>query len=553
MIKNFFRIALILVIPLLLATHGRDIWHKAISYFESAHFENLLSLMTPSEQQGESARDDSSNNTVSEDASSEAANVVPPAMPVPSEHKGAPAPPDPLEVVESDRAQQHEQTPLPSQGRTVVVPSMPRLPEPVLSATVDNDADEPDDAESEAVHDNEVDGGLAEVQELNDGEGAEKSDEKQDGRVTISKAIGKGDTFSEIVDPFVSAAEAQRFVDASKKLFSFSRFRPGQPYTVVYDDDNDRLLRFEYEINRHEKLVIEDMGEDEKPAASIEEIVYDKELALVKNSIVSNLFLSMEDVGETPQLALVVANLFAWDINFIRDIQLGDSFSILVEKLYRNGEFKGYGKTLGATFVNSGKKYEAYLFVDGSGKSAYYGPDGKNLKKVLLQSPLSFTRVTSGYTRSRKHPIFGDYRAHLGIDYGAPHGTPIMAVGDGVVTRIGWVGGYGKHIVIRHSKSLESLYSHMSRYAKNLKKGSRVRQGEVIAYVGSTGYSTGPHLDFRLRQNGKFINPAKAINPRAEELAKKEAAAFKEQVAIIRAYMEGKKALELYTAQSEGQ
>ncbi len=542
MIKNFFRIALLLILPLLLVTHGRELWNEAKVYIESVQLEGIISKITSFEVLPEisSEEDEESVSSAPDTQLSE----VPPAMPVPSESHTASEPPDPIEARSADADEHDLQEPLPSRGRSVVVPRMPTLPEPAplvaeeLSTTTE-------DATEDSI---KADDPMGETVTTGD---AEEEASPEDPTITISKFVGKGDTFSEIVDPYVSASEARRFVDAAKGLFSFNRFRQGQPYTLVYDDVTDRLLRFEYEINRTEKLVVQDMGEEEKAKASIQEIIYDKELALVENTIVSNLFLSMEDVGETPQLALVVANLFAWDINFIRDIQLGDSFSILVEKLYRNGEFKGYGKTLGATFTNSGKKYEAYRFVDSSGHAAYYGADGKNLKKVLLQSPLSFTRVTSGYTKSRKHPIFGDYRAHLGIDYGAPHGTPIMAVGDGVVTRIGWVGGYGKHIVIRHNKSLESLYSHMSRYASGLKKGSRVSQGQVIAYVGSTGYSTGPHLDFRLRQNGKFINPTKAINPRAEELAKKEAAAFKEQVASIRAYMEGEKSLEHYTAQSE--
>ncbi len=518
MIKNFIRILFIIIIPLFFALHGRELWQSV---------EPLLNSLIATHK--ESLSEDNSE----EDISPIESPTIPSAVLAP-----------------------------PKDSSGVELPQAISLPEDVdpelaLGELIISEESMKEYGDDPLVPDllpHIIDGNIADLPLLTDdsSEGSEDT-EDDEGRedhpyTVLSTKIKKGDTFSKIIDPLVSAVEGQRFIDATKGIFSFSRLRAGQPYTLQYDASNERLIRFEYEIDKNEKLIVENDDTSDKANAYIEKIAYDKKLALIENVIVNNLFLAMDEVGETPQLALVVANLFAWDINFIRDIKFGDSFSILVEKLYRNGEFKGYGKTLGATFINSGKKYEAYLFEDPNGRSAYYDFEGKNLKKVLLQSPLSFTRVTSGYTHSRKHPIFGDYRAHLGIDYGAPYGTPIMAVGDGVITRIGWVGGYGKHIVINHGSGLESLYSHMSKYSKGLKKGSKVRQGQVIAYVGSTGYSTGPHLDFRIRQNGKFINPTKAINPRAEELNKKIMDDFRAQVALIRSFMMGERELSSYKA-----
>ena len=280
--------------------------------------------------------------------------------------------------------------------------------------------------------------------------------------------------------------------------------------------------------------------------ARVEDIDYDTRLALIEGRIDDNLFQAVADLGESPQLALLLAKLFGWEINFIRDIQDGDSFSILVEKLYRDGVYKGYGRTLGASFTNKGKTYEAFLFPDARGSGRYYNAAGENLKKTLLQAPLSFTRVTSRFSHNRKHPILGVTRPHLGVDYGAPTGTPVKAVGDGVVTLRGWVGGYGNQVKLRHDAGLESMYSHLSGFARGLKVGTRVRQGQVIAFVGSTGRSTGPHLDFRLQQHGKFIDPTKAINPRSEPVRKAAMKAFRERMALVRDYMQGRRALVQY-------
>ena len=358
--------------------------------------------------------------------------------------------------------------------------------------------------------------------------------------------VEKGDTIAKVLG---NAADdgIQQYVSAARRVFSLRSFREGQPYVVVTDPDSGRVKRFEYEIDGKRRLVVEG---DEAPEARVEPIEYVTLLTTAEGVIGDNLFQAVADIGESPQLALRLAELFGSEVNFIRDLQEGDSFRVLVEKRYREGEYKGYGRMLAASFTNKGKTYEAFLFRDGRGRAQHYNSKGENLHKTLLQAPLAFTRLTSRFTHSRKHPILGRNRPHLGVDYAAPTGTPVKAVGDGVVVKRGWAGGYGNQIIVRHTAGLESMYAHLSGYARGLKQGQRVRQGQVIGFVGSTGLSTGPHLDFRLRQNGNFINPTKAINPRGEPVSRRNMAEFGKTVAAARDYLEGRRHLGDYTVDS---
>ncbi|MDE7242318.1 M23 family metallopeptidase, partial [Desulfovibrio sp.] len=358
--------------------------------------------------------------------------------------------------------------------------------------------------------------------------------------------VEKGDTIAKVLG---SAADdgIQQYVSAARRVFSLRSFREGQPYVVVTDPDSGRVKRFEYEIDGKRRLVVEG---DETPQARVEPIEYVTLLTTAEGVIDDNLFQAVADIGESPQLALRLAELFGSEVNFIRDLQEGDSFRVLVEKRYREGEYKGYGRMLAASFTNKGKTYEAFLFRDGAGRPQHYNSKGENLHKTLLQAPLAFTRLTSRFTHSRRHPILGSRRAHLGVDYAAPTGTPVKAVGDGVVVKRGWAGGYGNQVILKHAAGLESMYAHLSGYARGLKQGQRVRQGQVIGFVGSTGLSTGPHLDFRLRQNGNFINPAKAINPRGAPVSRQRLAEFTRTVAAARDYLEGRRNLGDYTVDS---
>ncbi len=366
------------------------------------------------------------------------------------------------------------------------------------------------------------------------------------GEEVVTGTIGKGDTITKILADAGSGG-VQEYVSAARRVFSMRAFREGQPYVVITDAATGRVKRFEYEIDSHRRLVVEGV---EKPDARVEAIEYTVLLSSVSAVIDDNLFQAVADVGESPQMALKLADLFGSEINFIRDLQQGDSFAVLVEKRYRNGEYKGYGRILAARFTNKGKTFEAFLFRDGNRPARYYNRKGENLHKTLLQAPLAVTRITSRFSKNRMHPILGYSRPHEGVDYGAPTGTPVKAVGEGVVKLRGWVGGYGNQIVVRHSGGLESMYSHLSGFARGLRQGQAVRQGQVIGFVGSTGLATGPHLDFRLRQGGRFIDPAKAINPRGEPVSRKGMSAFAQTRDAELALLKGEKPFSEYDVDS---
>ena len=366
------------------------------------------------------------------------------------------------------------------------------------------------------------------------------------GEEVVRGTVEKGDTVTKILAGADSQA-VQDYISAAKRVFSMRAFRDGQPYVLVTDAATGKVKRFEYEIDSRRRLVVEGV---DQPVARVEAIEYVTLLSTMTSVINDNLFQAVADAGESPQMALKLAELFGSEINFIRDLQEGDSFSVLVEKRYREGEYKGYGRILAAHFTNKGKTFEAYLFREGSKGANYYNSKGENVRKSLLQAPLAFTRVTSRFTKNRMHPILGYSRPHEGVDYAAPTGTPVKAVGEGVVTARQWSGGYGNQIIVRHGGGLESLYAHLSGYARGLKKGQKVRQGQVIGFVGMTGLATGPHLDFRLRQSGKFVNPAKAINPRGEPVSKGAMKAFEKVMAEEQAALRGEKTFPEYTVDS---
>ena len=229
--------------------------------------------------------------------------------------------------------------------------------------------------------------------------------------------------------------------------------------------------------------------------------------APVHGEIEASLFRTMSDLGESDALATQLAEVFRYDIDFAEELRSGDSFTVVVDKVYREGRFLHDGDILAAEFVNAGHTYRAVRYTTSDGNSDYYTPDGKSLRKEFLRAPLEFTRVSSGFGL-RHHPILNRVRAHQGIDYAAPQGTPVRAAGDGRVRFRGVQGGYGNVIVLAHTSGIETLYGHLSRFAPGLGIGSHVQQGALIGYVGMTGLATGPHLHYEYRVNGVHRNPA---------------------------------------------
>jgi murein DD-endopeptidase MepM/ murein hydrolase activator NlpD len=352
----------------------------------------------------------------------------------------------------------------------------------------------------------------------------------------IEGEIQPGDTITALLGKYFSDQELHSLTIESRKVFPLSGICSGQPYKLCVNDGN--FERFEYDIDRDEQLIIR--KESEGFDISRFPIAYTVKEEVVRGIITSSLFEAVSATGESDALAVMLADIFAYDIDFIRDIRAGDSFQVLVEKRFRDGKSGGYGRILGATFTNQGETYTAFLFKDGKNPPSYYTADGKALRKVFLKAPLAFSRISSGFTMKRFHPITKTWKAHPAIDYAAPTGTPIMAIGDGTIIKIGRAGGNGNHIKLRHSNGIESLYLHMSRFAKGMSQGKRVVQGQVIGYVGSTGLATGPHLCFRMYKNGSPLNPSKIKTAPATPVSREHMAEFKAAIAPRLARLQGR-------------
>jgi murein DD-endopeptidase MepM/ murein hydrolase activator NlpD len=316
----------------------------------------------------------------------------------------------------------------------------------------------------------------------------------------------------------LSSELALQIIDSARPVYDLARVKAGYPYYLYFAPEG-RFRDFRYPVDDERYLTVYHDVARNCLVPVVKRFPFETRVVPVSAEIEDSLFSTLQGVGEEDQLALDLADIFSSDIDFYTDIQKGDSFRVLVQKKYLDGRFAKYGAVLAATFTNQQKLITGLLFEDQNGKPAYYTPEGKALRRSFLKSPLKFAsaRVTSRFSMARRHPILKIVRPHLGVDYAAPAGTPVQAVGAGIVRSAGRNGNSGKMVRIRHSNGYETLYLHLSRI--NVKAGARVEQGELIGWVGSTGLSTGPHLDFRVLRNGKAINPAKVVFPPAAPVA----------------------------------
>ena len=243
------------------------------------------------------------------------------------------------------------------------------------------------------------------------------------------------------------------------------------------------------------------------------------EVVRLEGVVESSLFGAMEAAGGGAELAVRMAQIYQWDIDFLRDLRKGDRFVVVADRQSVEGEFFAWGTIFAARFVNGKRTLDAVVYPDDNGRLGYYDLNGHPLRKQFLRSPLKFSRVTSRFSMSRYHPVLKRRMPHYGVDYGAPVGTPVHATADGTVTRAGRNGGGGNMVTVRHTNGYETNYLHLSRYGKGVRRGVRVSQGQVIGYVGSTGLSTGPHLDYRVKLNGRWINPLTISSPPVKPLA----------------------------------
>jgi murein DD-endopeptidase MepM/ murein hydrolase activator NlpD len=370
-------------------------------------------------------------------------------------------------------------------------------------------------------------------------------------REIIAEAVQPGDTISSLLGNYFSPQDIHQLNRQSKEIFPLTKICAGQPYKICLVDG--QFERFEYEIDADERLIIEP-GQETQFAINKESIPYTVEITQIQGTITSSLFEAVAAIGEKPELALALADIFAWDIDFILDIREGDTFKALVEKRFREGEESGYGAVLAAEFTNRGERFQAFRYQDGDKRASYYDQNGGSVRKAFLKAPLAFSRISSGFSLHRFHPITKTWKAHPAIDYVAPPGTPIKAVGDASITRIGYTRGNGNFIELRHSNGYTSLYLHMSKFARGMKNGKRVAQGQTIGYVGATGLATGPHLCFRMRKNGAPVNPTKIKSPAAAPISKATMGTFLAAIEPWRAWLSGRgETIQVARPQPDGQ
>jgi len=329
----------------------------------------------------------------------------------------------------------------------------------------------------------------------------------------VSSRVAPGATLASLLrGGDVSPLDVAAIIEQARTVFDPRKVRTGQPYVIDTRPDGS-LRRFEYEIDGDRVLRV--TGRDGALEASLAPIPKTRQVQIVRGRIdrdAPSLFAAMDEAGESIDLSLALANIFGGEIDFSTDLQAGDRFTLLVEKQYRTDDdaaFAGYGPILAAEFDNDGRRVRAVRYTPPGGAPGYYDERGVSMRRFFLRSPLKFEPViTSGFSRSRFHPILREYRPHLGIDYRAPTGAPVVAVADGVVVEAGMSGGAGRLVHLRHANHLESEYLHLSAIAVHA--GQHVHQGDLIGRVGSSGLATGPHLDYRVKRDGAFVNPLSA-------------------------------------------
>ncbi|MEE3332020.1 MAG: peptidoglycan DD-metalloendopeptidase family protein [Myxococcota bacterium] len=350
---------------------------------------------------------------------------------------------------------------------------------------------------------------------------------------TLSSALAEFDIRPSIVHVIASELNP---------VFSFRRARPGQKYRLVVDQEG-QILTFDYRINSDESVhLMRDAKGLYHARKDVNELV--PHVVRMAGIVETSLYEAVGDLGEDPSLASTFANVFAWQFDFNRSVRKGDEFSVLYERMYRTGtdgrgEYVRPGRILAARYRSGDREYEALHFEPEDGRGGYYRSDGTSIERQFLTAPLNYARITSGYSNARRHPILNVTRAHHGIDYAAPRGTPVWAVADGTVVHRGRNGGFGHLVKVRHAGGYVSYYSHLSRYAENLHVGQKVSQKQVVGYIGSSGLATGPHTCFRIAKDGRYLNPFKVESPPAGPISTQSRALFAQRRAELMIGLDG--------------
>jgi murein DD-endopeptidase MepM/ murein hydrolase activator NlpD len=325
----------------------------------------------------------------------------------------------------------------------------------------------------------------------------------------VDLKVRRGDSiFSLLQACGIKDEQIHRLFTSVRREYNLADITPGHPLKVWVTGESPRTLeKLTYEINPVTYLEVVPKDGIFKARKCTRDLETSVERA--EGTITNSLYESALKSGLSPEIVMSLTDIFGWDINFFTDIQNGDTFTVLYERYSVQDRFRGYGRILAARFVVKGEEHLAIHYEDKKGKQGYYDEHGKPIRKLFLKAPLNYRRISSGFSRSRLHPVFHVRRPHLGVDYAAPTGTPVVALGQGRVRACGWARGFGKTITVGHPGGYVTHYGHLSRFAKGIAKGKRVEQGDVIGYVGKTGIATGPHLDFRVQHRGRYTNPLK--------------------------------------------
>jgi len=329
-------------------------------------------------------------------------------------------------------------------------------------------------------------------------------------------SVSAGDTLSGILHHHgVKADQMSRLLSDQVVKDHLSTLRIGQQLTITRHEDG-RFHALNARIGNDRRISIRQSADGLAVAAI--DLPVEKERVVSSGTIEQSLYLAAAKANLKQSTIMELADIFQWELDFARDIRAGDRFSVVYDRLYREGRYIGDGDILAAEFLRGGKRHQAIRFTTDDGKANYYSPDGQSKRRTFSRHPVDVVRVTSRFDPQRMHPVLHQIRAHRGVDYGAPHGSPIRATADGVIRHSGAKGAYGNTVVIRHGQDVETLYAHMSKIAPAAARGARVEQGDIIGYVGRTGRVTGTHLHYEFRQAGKHVDPLKVELPAAEPL-----------------------------------
>jgi len=355
-----------------------------------------------------------------------------------------------------------------------------------------------------------------------------------------SVVVANGDTLSTVFAKVgLSPAVMHAVLASSPDAKQLSRLKIGQTLEFQLTEQGE-LASLRSKLNSLETLALE-----QTPKGYVfkkEQVKPEVSTVYARGEIDSSLFLAAKRAGLSHNLTMDLANVFGYDIDFALDIRKGDSFEVIYEEKTVEGQRVGTGNILAARFTNRGKTYSAVRYTSKDGTTSYYNADGTSMRKAFIRTPVDFARISSRFSNGRKHPILNKIRAHKGVDYAAPHGTPIKSAGDGKVLLAGRKGGYGNTVIIQHGQRYRTLYAHMQGFAKGVRNGSTVKQGQIIGYIGTTGLSTGPHLHYEFQVDGVHVDPLGLKLPMADPIAKSEMPRFMQQSQPLMARMDEERA-----------